>query len=289
MYSADFDYYRAGSLQEALGLLSEHPDAKLLAGGHSLIPLIKLRLSRPTALIDIGGIGALRGVNDRDGSVHIGPLTTHAEIASSTTLQATFPMLCEAAAVIGDPQVRSRGTIGGNVVHADPASDLPTVLAALGASYSSSGPSGDRTIGQAEFFQGVMTTALAENEVLTSVNIPHGQAGQGTAYVKFPHPASRYAVLGAAVVLTVSGGRCQHAAVSVGGLVPTPVRAVSVENALTGQSLTTQVIADAAQLVSNDLGDDVLGDIFASAEYRRAMAPVYLEQALTTALERATG
>ena len=289
MYSADFDYYRANSVAEAVRLLTEHPGAKLLAGGHSLIPLLKLRLSRPSALVDIGPIGALRGIGTQNGTLHIGALTTHADIASSSIVQNACPMLAEAAAVIGDPHVRNRGTIGGNAAHADPASDLPAVLTALGASFTAVGPGGEQTIAAGDFFQGLLTTALGDDQVLTAILVPIRQQGQGMAYVKFSHPASRYAVVGAAASVTVQDGRCQQASVALSGLVPTPARASAVEGALTGSSLTAQVIADAAGRVEQDLGDDVLEDVFASADYRKAMAQVYLRQALTEALQRATG
>src|ERR1700730_16409340 len=157
MYAADFNYYRAGSVAEAGDLLKKHPGAKLLAGGHSLIPLLKLRLAAPPALIDIGRIAELKGVTVRDGTVRIGALTTHADLAASAELRKHCPALAEAAKQVGDPAVRNRGTIGGNVAHADPASDLPTVLTALGARFTVTGPGGTRTIDAASFFTGMMT------------------------------------------------------------------------------------------------------------------------------------
>jgi carbon-monoxide dehydrogenase medium subunit len=288
MYAPDFEYYRANSVAEAGQLLANHPGAKLLAGGHSLIPLLKLRLANPTGVVDIGRIAELREITVRDGTVRIGALTTHAELAASKALRDACPMLAEAAGLIGDPTVRNRGTIGGNVVHADPASDPPIVLTALGARFSVTGPRGQRTVEVGEFFQGLMTTALAENEILTAVEIPARQAGQGMAYVKFSHPASRYAVVAAAAAVTVSAGKCSAAQVAVGGLIPRPTRAASVEKALVGQSLSPEAMKNAAEQVSRDLGDDILGDIFASAEYRRAMASVYVKRALAAASQRAS-
>ena len=287
MFSQDFDYYKAGSVAEAVRLLQEHRGAKLLAGGHSLIPLLKLRFADLTALVDIGGIADLKGVTARNGTVSIGALTTHSELASSETLRDVCPIIAEAAALIGDPQVRNRGTIGGNVAHADPASDLPAVLTALGARFIVAGSSGQRTVEAADFFQGFMSTALAENEVLTAVEIRVRQSGQGMAYAKFPHPASCFAVVGAAAVVTVSDNTFSAASVVLGGLVPTPRVAPSVEGALTGKSTTPEVVTEAARQVSDDLGDDVLGEIFASAEYRRAMAEVYVRRAVGLALQRA--
>ncbi len=283
MFAADFDYYRAGSVAEAGALLKQHPGAKLLAGGHSLIPLLKLRLAAPAAVIDIGRIAELKGITVGGGLVRIGALTTHADLASSAALREHCPALADAAAQVGDPAVRNRGTIGGNVAHADPASDLPTVLTALGARFAITGPAGSRTVDARSFFQGMMATSLGEHDLLVAVEVPAKTAGQGMAYAKFVHPASRYAVIGVAAVLSVSGGTCTGAAVAVGGLVPQPVRAASVEKALVGQTLSPDLIAKAAAQVSKDLGPDILGDLYASAEYRRAMAPVWVKRALMKA------
>jgi aerobic carbon-monoxide dehydrogenase medium subunit len=288
MYAADFNYYRAGSVAEAGDLLKKHPGAKLLAGGHSLIPLLKLRLAAPPALIDIGRIAELKGVSVRDGTVRIGALTTHAELAASAALREHCPALAEAAAQVGDPAVRNRGTIGGNVAHADPASDLPTVLTALNARFALTGPNGSRAVDANGFFKGMMATALGEQDLLVAIDVPARAKGQGMAYVKFSHPASRYAVLGVAATLSVAGGKCAAAAVALGGLVPKPARAATVEKALGGQTLSGETISKAASLVSQDLGTDILGDIYASAEYRQAVAPVWVKRALTLAASRAT-
>ena len=287
MYSAEFDYYRANSVAEASDLLKKHPGAKLLAGGHSLIPIMKLRLASPSALIDIGRIADLKGITVAGNAIRIGALTTHAELAASNDLADKCPALSDAARQVGDPAVRNRGTIGGNVAHADPASDLPTVLCALGATFIVATPGGGtNTVDASAFFTGMMTTALGEHDVLTAIQVPVKQSGQGMAYVKFEHPASRYAVIGAAATVTVAGGTCTAATVAVGGLVPRPVRAASVEKALAGQPLTAENIARAAALVAQDLGDDILGDIYASAEYRKATAPVWIKRALSAAAGR---
>ncbi len=282
MFAADFDYYRARTVAEAGSLLKQHPGAKLLAGGHSLIPLLKLRLAAPAAVIDIGRVPELKGITADSGTVRVGALTTHAELASHPVIREYCSALADAAAQVGDPAVRNRGTIGGNVAHADPASDLPTVLTALGARFSVVGPGGSRTIEAASFFQGMMATALGEHDLLVAVEVP-SHAGQGMAYVKYVHPASRYAVIGVAAVVGARGGKCTRASVVVGGLVPQPVRAGAVEKALVGQTLTPDVIANAARQVSQDLGGDILGDLYASAEYRRATAPVWVRRALTAA------
>jgi carbon-monoxide dehydrogenase medium subunit len=287
MYSANFDYHRARSLSEAQQLLAAHPGAKLLAGGHSLIPLMKLRLAAPPALIDIGRLPELRGISRSGDTIRIGALTTHAEIAASAELQKSAAALSEAAGLVGDPAVRSRGTIGGNIAHADPASDLPTSLVALDARIVAIGPAGERTIPADGFFTGIMSTALADNEVVTAIVVPSSARGQGSAYVKFSHPASRYAVIGVAASVTVAGNVCSAARVALGGLLPHASRAAAVEKALTGKPLDTSAIANAAAQAGSDLGDDVTGDIFASAAYRKAVAPVYVKRAIAAAAARA--
>ncbi|MBE7551539.1 MAG: xanthine dehydrogenase family protein subunit M [Anaerolineales bacterium] len=284
MYPPKFDYYKATSLAEAVSLLRQHSGAKVLAGGHSLIPVMNLRLADPGTLIDIGRISELKGISASNGSVRIGALTPHALIAASADVPT---VLSEAAGMIGDPQVRNRGTIGGNIAHADPASDLPTVLTALGAKIHVTGPNGNRTILADDFFTGLFATALADGEIVTAVEVVKSGAGSGSAYTKLFNPASRYAMVGAAAIVTVSGGSCTAAGVAVGGLVPSATRAKSVEAALIGKPLSEDNIAAAAHAVLNDLGDDIIGDIHASAEYRKAMAPVFVKRALTAAAQRA--
>ena len=287
MYAPEFDYYRAGSVAEAAALLAEHSDSKVLAGGHSLIPILKVRLAAPTALIDIGRIDSLRGISAGSGTIRIGSLTTHAELASSEALASQATALSEAASMIGDPAVRNRGTIGGNVAHADPASDLPAVLTCLGADFVMEGASGERKVGASGFFEGLMSTALGEHEVLTAIELPAGGPGDGSAYAKFAHPASRYAVIGAAAKLTQNAGECTAASVALGGLVPAPVRAEAVEQALVGRPLSAEALAAAAREAADCLADDeVLGDVYASAEYRKAVAHVWVRRALAAAASR---
>jgi carbon-monoxide dehydrogenase medium subunit len=286
MYAADFDYHRARSIEEAQQLLAANPGAKLLAGGHSLIPLLKLRLAVPSALIDIGRVPELRGISTAGDTLRIGALTTHAELAASPDVRRRAAALAEAAAVVGDPAVRNRGTIGGNVAHADPASDLPTVLVALGARIVAVGPGGERTIDADQFFTGIMTTALLDDEILAAVIVPSSSQGQGSAYVKFSHPASRYAVVGAAAAVSLVAGTCKEVRVAIGGLVPAAQRAPNVERSLTGQQPSDSTIAAAASQASQDLGE-VNGDIYASADYRRAVVPVYVKRALSAAVARA--
>ena len=285
MYAPEFDYHKASSVAQAIQLLGAHEGAKLLAGGHALIPLLKLRLARPPALIDISGIAELKGITVIDGTIRIGPLTTHWEIASSHDLEHANSLLAEAAGVIGDTQVRNRGTIGGNITHADPASDWPAVLTALDASFTVQGPSGSRTVAPGDFFVGPLTTSLAENEVLTGIEVPTLSHHQRAEYAKMAHPASSFSVVGAAVVVTVDNNRVTAARIALSGLVPVPVRAISVETALVGKELTSENIAAAAEQVSNDLRGEVLGDFYASAEYRKAMAAVEIRHALFHATE----
>ena len=300
MYPAQFEYSKAGSVAEAIGILQGDPDAKIIAGGHSLIPLMKLRLARPSRVVDIGGIAGLRGISVSDGVVSIGALTTHYEISTSADVQANCGILAEAAGGVGDPAVRNRGTIGGNVSHADPASDLPTVLTALGASFNLQGPSGSRTVAADDFFTGPFETAVGADEVLTGVSVPVLAANQVAEYAKMAHPATSFAVVGAAAVVTLEGDahghghnhghdhdhghdhapRCTAARVAVGGLTPKPTRSPAVESALAGNELTLDSIAEATALVTGDLGDDLLGDVYASADYRRNMAAVELKHAL---------
>ncbi len=283
MYPAQFDYRRAGSVDEALSLLREHEDAKLMAGGHSLIPMMKLRLAQPPVVIDIGRLDQLKGISDANGSVRIGSLTTHAEIAASQTLAARCPALAEAAGHIGDVQVRNRGTIGGNIAHADPGSDLPPVLVLLGASIHLRAPSGARSVAAGDFFQDLLTTDMGEDEILTHVDVPALGGGAGSAYLKFEHPASGYAVVGAAAAVTIENGRCTSAGLVVGGVAATPI-AVDCSS-LVGADLSDGAIAAAAAGLD---AEDPIGDIFASGDYRVHVGRVYGKRALTAARARAS-
>ena len=288
MFAAEFEYRKAGSIAEAVQLLSENPGAKLLAGGHSLIPLMRFRLARPEVVIDIGGITNLRGITVTGNTINIGALTTHAEISASADVQRSNGMLAEAASGIGDPAVRNRGTIGGNLAHADPASDWATVLTALGASVSAQGPTGSRNIAVADLIEDAFTTVLGEDELITTVSVPTLAANQRAEYAKMSHPASFYAVVGGAVVVTMDGDRCTAASVAVGGLTPRPVKAAAVEQALSGTTLTASSIGDATARLSEDLsGVDIIGDVFASAEFRSGVAPVEVKHALLHAISLA--
>jgi len=280
MYPPKFDYQRAGSVDEALTALQQ--GAKVLAGGHSLIPALKLRLSDPGTLVDIGRLDGLKGIQVGSARATIGALTTHTMVADAEFLPTA---LTEAAGWIGDPSVRNRGTVGGNIAHADPASDLPTVFVGLGATINLVGPNGRRSVAAADFFIDLFYTALEEDELVESVDVP--LADGGSAYAKLFNPASRYAIIGVCAKVAVSGGVCSAASVAIGGLTPSAKQAPSVAAALVGNALTADTIKAAAATIVNDLGEDVMGDIHASEEYRRAMASVYAERALTKAAERA--
>jgi len=284
MYPPKFEYYRANSVSEALALLTQHSGAKVLAGGHSLIPAMNIRLANPGVLIDIGRIDELKGIATANGSVRIGSITTHATIAASSVVPQA---LSEAAGMIGDPQVRNRGTIGGNISHADPGSDLPTVLTALNAKIQITGAAGNRTLAASDFFIDLLLTALQEGEIVTAIEVPAPGAGQGSAYAKLANPASRYAMVGAAVAVTIVDGTCTAAGVAVGGLTPCAKNAPSVEAALIGKALNADMLAAAAEAAQNDLGDDFLEDLYAGVEYRKSMAKVFVNRALSAAVQRA--
>lgn len=288
MYPSAFEYYRPSSVSEAVQLLSQNPDAKLLAGGHSLVPAMKLRLSSPAALIDITRIPELSGIRDAGDRVVIGATTTYDEVMRSELVQRTLPILPEAIDVIGDLQVRNLGTIGGSLAHADPAADLPAVMLALGAELKAVGPSGERTIPADQFFVDLFTTALQPNEVLTEIAIPKPSGRTGMAYEKFANPASGYAVVGAAAVITLGDdGRVSAARVAVTGAGPYAVRRAETEQALVGQEPTTEVIKQASQRASE--GMTFNSDVFASEEYRAHLTRVFVGRAIAKAAQRARG
>jgi carbon-monoxide dehydrogenase medium subunit len=289
MFPASFGYVAAHSVEEALQLLTRHgEEAKLLAGGHSLIPAMKLRLASPRTLIDLGTIPGLRGVRIDGDTLVIGALTVHADVAASDLVRQRLPGLAEAASVIGDVQVRNRGTIGGSVAHADPAADLPVILTALNAAFVLQSMSGRRTVGADDFFTDFYTTAMTAHEVLTEIRIPLPAARSGTAYVKLPHPASGYVVVSAGVLIArQASGSCASARVALGGLGSGPIRARGTETELQGKSLTSEVIAAAAAKAAENA--DPADDTYASAEYKRHVAAVYARRAIQIAAERAVG
>lgn len=286
MYATSFEYYRPRSVAEATELLRRNRDARVLAGGHSLLPVMKLRLAAPAALVDIGGLKELAGVRTAGAALEIGALTTHAQIAASDVVKRACPILAEAAAQIGDLQVRNRGTIGGSLAHADPAADFPTVVVALGATLRATGAAGQRDLAAEGFFTDLFTTALEPGELLTAISVPTYGAGTGGAYVKHRHPASSYAVVGVASLVTLKDGTCSKVSVVVGGATPNPVRARAAEQALTGQAPDDGAVARAAARVGEGLSSP-LSDLYASGEYRVHLATVLARRALAAAVERA--
>lgn len=286
MYPPSFAYHRPKSLAEATRLMGQHADAKVLAGGHSLLPVLKLRLASPSALIDIGGLDELKGIQSGGGRVTIGALATHAQVAASKEVAQHCAVVAEAAAQIGDLQVRNRGTVGGSLAHADPGADYPTVMLAVGATISASDGSAAREIPAAAFFTDLFTTALKPNELLTSVAVPAQARGTGGAYVKHKHPASGYAVVGVAAVVTVAGGRCEKVSLVVGGATAVPVRAGAAEQALTGQPAEEATLRSAIRRVAESIKDP-MGDVYASGDFRTHLATVLAGRALMMAVERA--
>jgi len=279
-----FDYARATSLDDAIAKLgASDGSAKLLAGGHSLIPLMKLRLSEPTTLIDIARIPSLSGIKEKDGKIEIGAATTHHAVAASTLLRDKCPALAETAETIGDPQVRNRGTMGGSLAHSDPAADYPAVLLALDAEIHIKGKGGWRAVKAADFFQGLFTVDLQPDEIIAGVHVKPQKAA---AYAKLHQRASHFAIVGVGAALEVSGGKIGAARVGLTGASTHAIRLANVEAALAGKALSDATI-DAAAAVAGDGLDDLNADIHASADYRRQMIKVFTKRALDAARARA--
>ena len=284
MIPAEFEYRRPGTVAEAVALLAASPDAKLLAGGMSLIPALKHRLLQPSVVVDIGGIGGLDGIAERRGRMTIGARATHAELLRSEAL-ADAPVMAEVARVIGDVQVRNRGTIGGSLVHADPAGDWPALFLALDGEAVVASPRGERAIPASEFFAGMLTSALADDELLTEVRLELPRKRAGASYTKMRQPASGFALVGVAALLaTDRKGRIERAAIAVTGVNPVPFRARSVEKKLAGVELNDATL-EAALASIEEL--DPMGDIHASPEYRAHLTGVYAARSLRRAYQRA--
>ena len=281
MFPSQFEYHRASSVAEAVKLLSENPDAKLIAGGHSLLPAMKLRLAAPSALVDIGRVGGLNGIK-RNGGLVIGAMATYNQIADSADVKAVCPVLAEAASHIGDPQVRTRGTIGGSLAHSDPAADLTAVFLALGGSVKVVGSGGERTIAADDLFVDLLTTSLNPDEIITEVRIPAASGKTGAAYEKHEHPASGYAVVGVAAVVSLDGsGNVASARLTVTGCTSKATRLSGAETALAGKPLNDDSIAAAAGAAGQGL--EINGDHYASADYRRHLVGVLTRRALERA------
>ena len=285
MIPSAFEYERATSVDDALAkLAATGATGKFIAGGHSLVPLMKLRLNEPTTLIDIARIPSLAGVRDVDGAIEVGAGTVHHDVATSSLLRQQCPVVAETAGTIGDPQVRNRGTLGGSLAHADPAADYPAVMLAVDAEIHLRSSQGPRVVPASDFFQDLFTVDLAPDEIITAVRFAPVRAA---AYAKLYQRASRFAIVGVAAALDVTDGVIRSARVGLTGAVSHAVRLTAVEEALAGRQPTPEVVAEAAQLAGSDL-EDVAGDIHASETYRRAMVPVFAKRALDGALARLT-
>ena len=283
MISTSFDYSRATSLDDALTkLAATNGDGKFIAGGHSLVPLMKLRLSEPKVLIDIARIPGLAGIREKDGKIEIGAGTVHHDVASSALLRQACPAIAECAGDIGDPQVRNRGTLGGSLAHADPAADYPAVMLALDAEIHLKGPKGWRAVKAADFFKGLFTVDLAGDEIIAGVQFTPVKSA---AYAKLHQRASHFAIVGVAAAVDVKNGAIQSARIGVTGASAHATRLTDVEKALAGKPATAATVDAAAQNAGAKL-QDVNADIHASEEYRRAMVAVFTGRALKAALAR---
>ena len=277
MIAAEFDYAVAESVDDAIRLLAEGgTEAKLLAGGHSLLPLMKLRFASPSLLVDMRKLDDLRGVRQGGDSIRIGALTRHADLQADSSLG----LIAEAASHIADQQVRNRGTIGGSLANGDAAADLPAVLLAYGGLVTVRGADGERTIDAEDLFEGYLTTSLVAGEVLTEVTLP-SMAGYGFGYEKFNRRTEDWAMVGVCALVKANGGVCEDVRIGLTHMANTPLRATAVEDALRGQPLDEQHIADAAALAAE--GTDPLGDLNATPDYKRHLARVLTQRALTTA------
>jgi aerobic carbon-monoxide dehydrogenase medium subunit len=280
MIPAAFEYHRARSIDEAIAALASGSGGKLLAGGHSLVPLMKLRMSEPARLIDIGRIQELAGIRETNGRIEIGAGTTHHDVATSQLLARVCPMVAETAADIGDPQVRNRGTIGGSLAHADPAADYPAVMLALDADIVIRSTRGERVAKSADFFQGLFTVDLAPDELIIAVRFTPIRSA---AYAKLHQRASHFAIVGVAAALNLTSGKIDAARVGVTGAATHATRLAQVEAALAGQPATAETARTAAAVASVD---DLNSDLHASEEYRRAMIPVFTRRAIEAAIAR---
>ena len=288
MIPGQFEYHAPATLDEALALLAEHgSDARVLAGGQSLIPLMKLRLASPAVLIDLNGVDSLSGIEEADGQLRIGAMTRHSALERSELIGSRYPLIADAAAVIADPLVRNRGTTGGSLAHADPAGDLGSVMTALGAEVVVSGPGGERTLPIDELLLGPFTTTLEEGEILTEVRVPQPAERSGGAYEKLERKVGDFATAAVAVQLTRENGSCASIGIGLTAVGPTTIRASEAEDALRGGSLDEDALRAAAVLAA--AASDPAADLRGSEEYKRDMVRVLTLRALRRAIERAGG
>jgi aerobic carbon-monoxide dehydrogenase medium subunit len=280
MIPAAFDYYAPTSVDEALALLGEHEDAKVLAGGQSLLPVLRLRLAAPETIVDLGRIEELRGVREDGDALVIGAMTPHSVVQSDPLVAEHARLISLATATIADPQVRHRGTFGGSLVHADPAGDLPAVALALGASFVIAGATGRRTVAAADFFEGVFSTVVAEDELLVEVRVPK-HTGWGAHYEKFTRIAQQWSIVAVAAAVRLDNGTIAEARVALTNMGSTPVRATAVEQSLIGQPATADAVREAAALAAD--GTSPPTDLNGDAEYRTHLATVLTRRAVLTA------
>ncbi len=287
MIPGEFDYFSPGTLSEAIALLRQHgSDAKLLAGGQSLIPAMRFRLSMPAVLIDLNGIEGLEYVREDNGHLAIGAMTREVALEESSLVQSRFPILADAARVIADPVVRNRATVGGNIAHADPANDHPAVMLAYNAEVIALGPKGTRVIPIDKFFVDLFENALSDDEILTEIRIPTPGANSGGAYVKMERKVGDYAISAVAVQLIMNGNTCTSARIGLTNVSPAPMRAKNAEQVLVGQALTDEVIEAAGIAAATEC--DPSPDLRGSAEYKRDITRVLTKRAIRQAMARAS-
>ena len=283
-----FEYHRPSTIDEAIGLLTQYgDDSRLLAGGHSLIPMMKFRLAAPEHLIDLQAIDGMDGISDGGGTLHVGAMATQADVIASELLTECCPVLKETAETIADPQVRYRGTIGGNVANGDPGNDMPALMMCLDAAYVLRGPGGERQVAARDFYEAAYFTALKEDEVLTEIRIPTPPLGHGYAYAKMKRKVGDYATAAAAVLLTLEGGTCKTAAIALTNVGQTPLFAEAAGQALVGTGVDDAAI-DAAVAAAVEITDPV-DDMRGPPDFRRHVAGVMTRRAIQTALSRAKG
>lgn len=285
MIPPSFAYHRPTSVTEALALLARFgDDAKLLAGGHSLLPMMKLRFAEPANLIDLNRIEEMRGIREEGGKIVIGAMTTENELIASPLLQQKLPLLVEAAGQIADPQVRNRGTIGGDIAHGDPANDHPAIAMSIDATFVLQGPRGSRRVAAVDFFHGTYMTDMAADEILVAIEAAPFSRGTGYAYRKLKRKTGDWATAAASVVLRMAGGKVEHIAIGLTNVAPTALRAAAAESLLTGQPLTPELLQEAALSVRSicDPAEDLRGD----AEYKTAMAGEMTKRAIELAASR---
>ena len=287
MIPEQFEYFAPSTIDEVLKLLIENDEAKILAGGHSLLPMMKLRFAEATHLIDINGVEALKGISEKDGHIHIGAMTTESELISSELLQLKCPLIPEAAWLIADPQVRNRGTIGGDIAHGDPGNDHPSIMIALDASFVLQSSDGERVVPAKDFFLGTYWTALDENEILKEIQVPIPNANSGYSYTKLKRKTGDFATAATAVLLNLDGDTCTSISIVMTNVGPMALKADDAENFLTGKIIDESLIEEAAEkaMAICDPAEDLRGD----TEYKTHMAGEMTRRAIRTALQRAKG